>query len=169
MALNDVVTTYSFGVGNDTASEHTIAPIALSTVTNYAKTVDTPELARIKNKTTSLEQQEMISYRSRPIKKVGPDIVVYNPGPVQDGVLYSIDLQMILRESRSDGTIIDHPIEAWLTVKHDVAAAWTTPNSTTGESYVGHVAKRLLGACYTDDGDERFDDLAKSALVPTND
>jgi hypothetical protein len=111
----------------------------------------------------------MVSYRSRPIKKVGPDIVVYNPGAVQDGVLYSIDVQMILRESRSDGTIIDHPIEAWLTVKHDVAAAWTNVDSTSHESYVGHVVKRLLGACYTDNGTERFDDLAKSALVPTND
>lgn len=164
-----MATTYSFGVTNTTASTHTLAPIALGMSTNYAKTVDEPDLARVKNKTAALDQQEMISYRARAIKKVGPVIPVYYPGPVQDGVLYSIDIQCILRETRDDGTIIDHPCEAWLTIKHDVAAAWTANGTSASPSYVGQVLARLNGACYTNAGAERFDALAKSALVPTSD
>jgi hypothetical protein len=164
-----MATTYSFGVTNTTASSATLAPVALGMVSNYAKTMDEPTESRVKNKTTSLEQQEMVTYKSRSIKKVGPKIPVYHPSDVQDGVLYSINIQDILRETRDSGIVIDHPIEMWLTVKHDVAAAWTASASGTYPSYVGQVLRRLLGACYTDDGDERFDSLAKSALVPDED
>lgn len=164
-----MATTYSFGVSNTAASANTLAPIKLGMATNYAKTTDEPDLARVKNKTTALDQQEMISYRARAIKKVGPVIPVYYPGPVQDGVLYSIDIQDVLRETRDDGTVIDHPVEMWLTIKHDVAAAWTASGTSASPSYVGQVLARLLGACFTEAGAERFDALAKSALVPTAD
>lgn len=161
-------TTYSFGFTNSTPSTASLTPIAVGAVTNYAKTKDDPEVAVIKNRTTELDQQEAITYRSRPIPKVGPDIPVYNPAKVQDGVLYSVNVQDILRETREDGTIYDHPIEMWLTVKHDVSSAWTTPNPS-GVSRVGEVLRRLLGGCYTDGGKERFDALAKSALIPSED
>jgi hypothetical protein len=160
---------YSLGVTNTQLSTATITPVALGLVSNYAKTTDSAELARIKNKTASLDQQELITYRSRSIAKVGPDIPVYYPATVQDAVLYSVNVQDILRETKEDGSIADHPIEMWLTVKHDVSAAWTESEGASDPSYVGLVLRRLLGACYTDAGVERFDDLAKSALVPTND
>lgn len=162
------MSTYSLGVTNTTPQSSGVTPIALGLVTNYAKTSDEPTVATLKNKTAALDQQEMITFRSRPIKKVGPDIPVYYPAPVQDGVLYSINLQNVLRETTSAGEVIDHPIEMWLTVKHDINSAWTA-SSALSPSFVAQELVRLLGACYDDNGAERFDSLAKSALIPVAD
>jgi hypothetical protein len=78
-------------------------------------------------------------------------------------------VQNVLREVRDDGTVIDHPFEGWLTIKHDVTAAWTESTSALQPSWVGQEVRRILGACFTDDGLERFDELAKSALIPDED
>lgn len=164
-----MATTFTFGFTNTTASTATLAPIKLGMVTNYAKTTDDPEKAVLKNKTSALDQQEAVTYRSRPIDKVAPKIPVYNPATVQDGVLYSVDVQDIMRETRDDGTIIDHPIEVWITIKHDVCPEWTRIPALETQSKVGACVMRLLGACYDDSGVERYDALAKSALIPAAD
>lgn len=164
-----MATTYSLGVSNTTAWTTGPLPVKLGLSTNYAVTRDDAEHVVIKNKTASLDQQEAIAFRSRREKKVGPDnIPVYYPGTVQDAVLYSINIQDILRATKDDGSFEDNPIEMWLTVKHTINGV-NTQVPVSGHSYIYQVLMRLIGACFKDDGTERFDDFAKGAIEPTAD
>lgn len=162
-----MATTYSLGVSNTTASTATLAPIKLGLLTNYGKIIDEPDESRLTNSGSALLQDEYLTYTC---KRTTPKFNVpnYNPGPVKDGLLYGLDHQMILRETRDDGTIIDHPIRIKVSIMHDIAAPWTVVPSG-GMSYVKAVLLRTIGGLFHDDGTERFNDIAKSALVPTSD
>lgn len=162
-----MATTYSFGVSNTTASTATLAPIKLGLLTNYGKIIDEPTESRLTNSGSALLQDEYITYNcKRTIPKF--NVPNYNPGPVKDGLLYSLDYQVILRETRDDGTVIDHPIRIKTSVMHDIAAPWTVVPGG-GSSYVKQAFLRAISGFFHDDGTERFNDIAKSALVPTAD
>lgn len=160
-----------FSYTNTTASGETISPTCLGLVTNYAKVVDEPDMARLSNKTASMEQPELITFKAERLNKVGGAIPVRNPGPVTDGVQYTIKVESVYRTTTGTENI-DEPIAAWLTIKHPSSNTWT--NAT-----VAGFVNRLLSACLkgqasTGSGsvandDWRFEDLMRSALMPSED
>lgn len=162
----------AFSYTNTTAADQVVTSKALGLATNYARVADEPTLARISNKTASLEQPELITIRSNPINKVSTAIAVRNPSPVSDGVQYSIKLETVDRVTVGTETI-DEPVAAWLTIKHPASNNWTNAK-------VAEIVVRLLSACMkgqTTTGTPaeaaaanwRFEDLMKSALMPTTD
>lgn len=163
----------SMSYTNTTAAVEYEPTVALGMVTNYAKVVDEPTVAVLANKTASLEQPEQITYRSERVKSVPVQFPVRNPGPVPDGVKYSVKLETIDRHSAGTDTI-DEPIVATLIIKHPATNTWSN-------AAVAAVVRRLLSACLKDQTtsgsaapvvdatDWRFEDLMKSALVPTSD
>lgn len=161
----------SFAYSNTTASGEKIPGVVLGMVTNYAKVVDEPDMARMSNKTATVEQPELVTYRSERINKVSTAIPVRNPAPISDGIQYTIKIETVDRSGTAPA-IIDEPIAAWLTIKHPATNTWTNAK-------VAEVVSRLLSACLkglssTGTGDVtstdwRFEDLMRSALVPTVD
>lgn len=147
--------------------------VALGVASNYAKVVDEPNVVVIANKTASLEQPEQITYRSERIPKVSTAFPVRNPGPVQDGIQYSVKVETIDRHTSGTDTI-DEPICAWLTIRHPATNTWSN-------AAVAAVIRRLISACLkgqstsgsasavVDSTDWRFEDLMRSALAPTTD
>jgi hypothetical protein len=154
-------TSYSFSYTNTTDASVDITPKAIGVVTNYAKVMDEPQEARISNKTASLEQPELVTYKSRRANKVDTLNKVKYPAPVQSGVVYQVRVDSILRGTTGD-IKVDEPCAMWLTIAHPASEAWTNDR-------VAGVLKRLLGACTKSDGSYRFEDLMRSALVPTQD
>lgn len=164
-----MATTYSLGVSNTTPWTTGPLPIKMGLQSNYATTRDDAGLVILKNKTSMLDQQEAVVIKARKEPKVrGLEIPVYNPKKVQDAVVYTIDLQDIVRATKDDGTVEDNPIHAWLNIAHTIDGV-NTAVPENGHSFVYQVLMRLLGACFRDDGTERFDEFAKGAIFPTAD
>lgn len=162
----------SFSYSNNTAAVQYEPTVALGMATNYARITDEPDMARVSNKTASIEQPELITYRSNPIDKVSTANVVRNPAPVTSGVQYTVKLETIDR-NEVNGVVYDEPIAVWLTIKHTASNNWDNAK-------VSSIVKRLLSACVKgqtttgsaaalSDSNWRFEDLMRSALMPTQD
>lgn len=135
---------------------------AMSMVTNYAKTIDEPTEAVLTNKTATIDQPELVTYRGRKIDRVATQNTISYPCKVSEGVEYGVRLDEVLRNRDSNGNILyDDPIVATITFKH-LRSAYVTPAVMT------QVLGRLLGALYDETTDSfRFGDLMRQALVPT--
>lgn len=153
--------TSSFTFTNVTAGDN-VAMTAMQMVTNYAKTQDEPSEAVLTNKTASIDQPEVISYRGRKIDRVATVNTISYPCKVQEGVEYGIRLDEVLRNKDANGNILyDDPIVASITFKH-LRSAYVTPAIMT------QILGRLLGALYDETTDTfRFGDLMRQALVPS--
>lgn len=162
----------AFSFSNITAKDQVVKTIGLGMVSNYAKIKDEPQEAVLGNKTCSNEQPEKVTYISKPIKKVLVNMPIKHPAPTRDGVLYTIKVETIDRQTVA-GVDVDEPIAAWLTIAHPMSNTWDNAKVAT-------VISRLLSACLKGqtgtgtpaevaDSDWRFEDLMKSALVPTAD
>lgn len=162
----------AFSFSNIATKDQVVKTVGLGMVTNYAKIKDEPQEAVLGNKTCSNEQPEKVTYTSKPIKKVLVDMPIKHPAPTKDGVLYTIKVETIDRQEVA-GVAVDEPIAAWLTIAHPLSNTWDNAKVAT-------VVNRLLSACVkgqTGTGtaaevgadDWRFEDLMKSALVPTVD
>lgn len=152
--------TSSFSFTNKTAGTN-VGTVAVSPVSYYAKTVDEPTEARISNKTCTIDQGELITYRSREIDKVTSQLQVLYPARVLNGVEFGVRLDELLRTTDANGSIVcDEPIVATLTVK-------APKSSNITYSVINEVVQRLLGACYDETAQKfRWDDLMRSSLVP---
>lgn len=153
--------TYDFSYTNTTASTHDVTPVAIGPVANYAKVTDEPKLAELSNKTASLEQPELLTYYWEKKNQLFTKVTPRNPAPTKGGVVYQCRLDSILRVTDGDN-IVDEPIAIWLTVAHPASNSWTN-------SRVAGCLMRLLGGLQKADGTWRFEDLMRSALVPTQD
>lgn len=154
----------SFSFTNTTAGG-TVSTVALGLATNYAKTMDEPTEARITNKTASLDQGELITYRSREIPKVTTDLQVLYPARVLNGVEFGIRIDELYRTTdETTGLIVcDEPIVATLTVRCPKSSNMTS-------EVITEVVSRLLGAAYDQTAKQyRWDDLMRSSLIPDND
>lgn len=138
------------------------ATVAIAPVSNYAKTSDEPTEATLTNKTASIDQPEVITYRSRKIDRVATVNPISYPCKVSDGVEYGIRLDEVLRNTDDKGAILwDDPIVVSLTIKHQRSAFVT-------DAVVTEVVSRLLGAAYDETEKQfRWGDLMRSALIPT--
>lgn len=154
----------SFGYSNDTASTHLVTPQKLGFTSNYAVTKDTANEASLDNKTAPTDQQELISFRSRPIAQVDNDLNIQYPSPVKKGIQYWVTVQETLSTTDTDNPDfrVDEPIHLELEVRHPRSG------NITGD-IVGTALIRLLSALRREDGSWRFDDLMRSAERPVVD
>lgn len=151
----------SFGFTNKTASQHTVTPIDMDVVTNYALIEDEPTSCVLSNKTCPIDQGELISFKCQSVKSVSTAQDNLYPATVQTGVQYVVKLEELLSlTSDTDPNFrTDLPIVAYLTIRH-------TKNGQITDDIIGQVVNRLIGACRRDDGTWRFDDLMRSSLKP---
>lgn len=152
-----------FSFTNTTAGT-SVPTTKLATSSSYAKTMDEPTEARFSNKTCTLDQGEVITFRSREIANVATVQQVLYPARVQSGVEYGVRIDELLRTTNADGDILcDEPIVATLTIKNP-------KSSNITDEVISTVIARLLGACYSETEQKyRWGDLMRSALVPTED
>jgi hypothetical protein len=152
--------TSSFKFTNTTASEHTVTPVELAVVDNYAVERDTANTATLNNKTAPIDAQEIVSYQSYTIPEIRNNLNLQNPPKVPGGILYSVQLQdTLVTEDASVDFRLDEPIVAVLQIRH--------PRSgNIDNTVIGEVVTRLISACRRADGSWRFDDLMRSAERP---
>lgn len=143
-----------------------ITPVHISPLANYAKVGDEPTYCVLSNRTASLDQGELLTYRANDIKKISTTQVIQNPLPIRNGIQYVIKLEEILRTKDAAGNIVgDEPIVAYLTIRHQ-------KSGNISSDIIDTVVRRLFGACYLDGGTAvipRWNDLMRSSLVPTAD
>lgn len=153
----------SFAYTNKTAGS-TVGTVAVGPVSNYAKITDEPTEAVLTNKTCSLDQGELITYRCREIPQVGSKLSVLYPARVLNGVEYGIRVDELLRTTDANNQIVcDEPIVATLTIKNP-------KSSNITDAVITEVISRLLGAAYDETAKAyRWGDLMRSALVPAED
>lgn len=155
--------TSSFSFTNTTASTHNVTPVEIGEKTNYSAIADEPTRHVRQNTTAALDQGELLTVTSTPVRKVTCSLPLVYPLGSKQGVQYMVKLDEVLRTVDGAGNIVcDEPIVAYLVIRHQI-----TPNITT--SIVETVVKRLLGACYKSDGTSRFGDWMRSALEPISD
>lgn len=155
--------TSAFSFTNKTAGQ-TVGTTALGMATNYAKTSDEPTEATLTNKTASLDQGEVITYRCREINQVATTQQVLYPARVLNGVEFGVRIDELLRTTdAADAIVCDEPIVATLTIK-------CPKSSNINNDIITTVVTRLLGACYDQTANKyRWDDLMRSSLVPVQD
>lgn len=155
--------TTSFGFTNVTDSTVVVTPKKLGANTNYALISDEPNECITSNTTCPVDQEEIITYRSKRIPTVNTAATIQYPNPVKKGVQYTVSVEDVLRATDSvDGSVVDHPIVAYLVVRHDLSGDIT-------DSDVATVVTRVVSAMRNDDGTWKFDKLRRSALKPTAD
>lgn len=148
----------TFSFSNKDASTITVPTVKLNVMENYAKTADQPTVAILSNKTCTLDQGELLTYRCNDIGDVTTSLKPYYPAPVRSGVQYVIKLEELLRTPYGNG-FIDDPIVLYVTIRH-------TKSGNITDSIIDDLYHRLNGAIVKEDGTTRFGDLMRSALVP---
>lgn len=153
----------SFAFTNVTANTVKLSPIDMKVVTNYSRIENTANSCTLSNKTTPLDQGELVVYRCNDLDRVTSTQKIQNPAPVQNGIQYVVKVEEILRTVDANGDIIcDEPVVAYLTVRHQKSGNITP-------AHIEQVVSRLMGACQRSAGTFRFDDLMRSALSPIAD
>lgn len=153
--------TSSFGFTNKSEATDKIAHIAMRTKTDYSLNEDGPDRCVVSNKTTPIDQPELVTYQCGEIKKVPTSIDVVNPAANTAGVQYGVRVDEVLRvtSTTNDSFIEDFPIVMNITVKHPRCGMITS-------AQIDGVFQRLIGALVKADGTTRFNDLMRSALKP---
>lgn len=154
--------TSQFGFTNTVDQSFTVTPKDLKPVTSYGKVTDLADKVVLSNKTAPLDQDEKLTYTCQQLDKVTSTQELQHPSIARNGVQYVVKLEEILRTADGADIIQDEPVVAYLTIRHQSSSYITA-------SHVETVFKRLIGACFKEDGTTRFADLMRSALVPVAD
>lgn len=157
-----MASTTSFGFTNTTASTSLVTPVDILANTNYALISDEPTECITSNTTCPVDLEEIVTYRSKRIPVVKTAATIQYPNLVKNGVQYTVSDDAVLREEFDDGTKVDHPIVAYLVIRHDLSGGIT-------DQHIATVVSRLIGAMRNHDGTWKFDKLRRSALKPTAD
>lgn len=154
----------TFGFTNTTADTNTVTRVDLGVTTNYAISTETADESVLNNTTAPIDQEEIISYRSRNIQQVNTDLNIQYPSPVKSGIQYQIMVEDTLSttDSADADFRVDEPIVAQLTIRHPKSGNITN-------ALVGQVVTRLISAAMKDDGSWRFQDLMRQAERPVVD
>lgn len=154
--------TSAFGFTNTDAKTIPLTGALLHRSTDYALISDEPTECVTSNITCPVDQEEILSYRCKKIPTVNTAASVQYPNPVKKGVQYTVSLDDVLRSESDDGIVIDHPIVAYLVVRHDLSGDIT-------DAHINTVVGRLVSACSNDAGESLWSQLRRSALKPTTD
>jgi hypothetical protein len=156
--------TSSWGYTNNVDSAATITPKALGLKSNYAVVTDTSNEVVLVNTTTPIDQTEVVTLRHSVIPKVNTSstLPVPNPAPVKTGVSYQVQSEVTLRTTGDDGSITDHPIVFYTSIRHERSGDLTA--AVVQEAFIRHISCFLKN-----DGTYRFNELMRSALQPATD
>jgi hypothetical protein len=156
--------TSSFSFTNTVASLVTIPLVKLGLVSNYGVTADEPTYVDLSNVTAATDQAEKLTVRCKSIPTIDTNgVSILYPNPVKGGVQYVLSLTDVLRTTDdANGFIVDHPIVAYLTIRHDLSGDIT-------DEHIETVLSRLLSSLYDDAGNCRLSKLRRKAIKPTSD
>jgi hypothetical protein len=160
----------SFNQQNET-SHPVIFPLhAEGLVDNYALRMDEPDEVRVSNKTTPIDQPEVITFQYGNVKRIPTKVSVANP---VDGsnVMYGVRVDEInrTRSTTDDSFTIDDPIVVTLSIKHPIT-------NRVKPDMVFRSIMRCLSALVKDSAsadtaitvdDTRIKEMMSSALRPT--
>jgi hypothetical protein len=154
----------TFGFTNTTAGTNTITPKKLGLTSNYSLTQDQADVVNLNNKTAPIDQEELISFRSRDLSQVSTGLNIQYPSNVKGGIEYSLRVEETLSTTDStDATFrVDEPIVCTIAFKHPKSGNITS-------ALVGTVFERAISSLMKEDGTWRFADLMRSAERPTED
>lgn len=154
----------TFGYTNKVASTVNLTPVNVKCVTNYSRIENEPDVCVLSNKTTPLDQGEIITIRANDLAKVSCSQEIQHPAPVRNGIQYVVKVEDILRttDTVSGDIVMDEPVVAYLTIRHQKSGNITP-------ALVTEIVTRVIGACQRSDGTWRFDDLMRSAITPIAD
>lgn len=133
---------------------------SLGMTTNYSVIKDEPNEVVLDNLTTPEVKQELITYRRSTIPTVNSELNIQYPAPKTGGVRYAVQVEEVVRETRGDGTYVDHPVVMYLTVRHPLSGAIT-------ESVLQETFERLLSTLRREsDNTYRFKYFMRGTLKP---
>jgi hypothetical protein len=142
----------------------TLTLTALGLKSNYASVMDEAnEVVRV-NKTTPIDQTEVVSIRSSVVPKVNVSkyLPVPNPSPIKTGITYTVQTEVLLRHTDDQGNVTDFPIVAYTHIRHQ-------RSGVISSALVEEAFNRHVSAFFHDDGTSRFNELMRSALQPEAD
>lgn len=153
-----------FTFTNTTSSTHTITPVELGVVTNYAVMSETANNAVLNNKTAGIDSQELISYRTLKLKDVANNLDIRHPASVTSGIQYGVQVEeTLVTTDTADPTFrVDEPIVISINIRHPKSANFS--NTLVTQAFL-----RTVSALRRADGTWRFDDLMRSAERPIAD
>lgn len=158
--------TSAFGFQNTAPGPTPVTNVTsnLEMVTNYATVAETANEATMSNKTCPLDQEELITFRSRRIPNIQTNLKVAHPGIAKDGIQYQVIVEDILRTTDSaDSTfVLDEPIVAMLTIRHPYSGNFDAAKVST-------IINRVISALYKRSGASRLPDLMRGAEHPYDD
>jgi hypothetical protein len=137
--------------------------ISLGLATNYALVSEDANEVILSNKTSPIDEEEIITLKYKDIPKVNTRCSITNPAVVKKAVSYTISIDNVKRtENATLGTVVDRPVSAYLNIRHDKSSEITEDN-------VKEVLTRLVSIFFKDDGTFRAPDFMRSALKPIDD
>jgi hypothetical protein len=152
-----------FAVHNTELATDGLNRIKMNLKSDYALVAESPNEVILSNKTTTIDQEEIITLRHKVIPKVNTNAVITYPAPVKTGVMYTVGIDEVLRlHNESMDTNTDRPISAYLQIRHERSGDIT-------DSVICEVLTRLVSIFWQDDGTFRVPDFVRSALQPTED
>lgn len=152
--------TKSYGFTNNDDNTHYVSPKKLGLVTNYAKLQDSPDACVMTNKTSPLDQGELVTIRYQKLEKVSTSQDLAHPMPERAGVQYVYKVEDILRVTDENGVVVsDEPIIAYLTIRHQ-------RTGNVDKQAIMQVVQRVLGVCISDEGTSRFEDTMRGDCSP---
>lgn len=156
--------TSTYGFGNNTDATFTITPKALGLTSNYAVTEDSARAAVLNNKTASIDQEEIISFRSKDLPGINTVLTLQNPSGVKKIMQYGVQYEAVLTTTDSDDTTfrVDEPIVVTATIRHPKSGNFS--NNVVAQAFI-----RMISSLLRADGSWRFDDLMRSAERPVVD
>lgn len=97
----------------------------LAIATSYAVIIDEPSQVVLDNRTASLDQQELISFRRRKVAQVNTDLNLQYPPKVKGGVSYAAQSELTVVNEDSVLGREDLPSKMYLTLVHTLNGAMT--------------------------------------------
>jgi hypothetical protein len=154
----------SYGFTNTSPNEHPVTPIQLDLVSNYALNKDDADLCVLANKTAPIDQEELVTFRTRLLPKLDTYLNIQNPAKVKGGIQYSATVEAVRTTTDTEDSSfrVDEPIVASLSIRH--------PRSGNFDATaVDQIITRLIGTIYKADGTTRIADMMRGAERPIED
>jgi hypothetical protein len=155
----------SWGFTNTSSSLHDVTPVVIDTTTKYAVVSDTVGKTVIRNVTSPIDQEEVITYQGQDVKKVVQTRSNVNPPKNEGGRTINVKLEAKKRltSSTDDAFVVDLPVSIDLTFRF-------TKSQYIDASDLTMLLTRIIGSLYDSDdsGNTRLDNLMLGQYNPNN-
>jgi hypothetical protein len=117
----------------------------------------------LRNATCPIDQDELVSIRTKDIPRIDNDLNIENVSPVKGGIEYSVQTQTVATVTdNATGLSYQEPIVITTTIRHHKNACITG-------SIISQLVERNVSAFYQDNGTERFSRLMTGCESPKAD